>query len=236
MLPCGRAGRRLAAVGEVHVTARWEVVVEAVSTGIDVPGRVTAAGMVEVVEALGGEVGDDESPEAALTRLFSGMPEAELAQALLEQTLLQPPIPAGCEALVASMHDPATFPWRFHEVPSDRVGLWSAHRLLHGALPERFPAPTVVRVDLRVRSDDPTARGPGRRAAPRDRTGFAARLLGGRPGSHALAGHGGDIEWAFDALWAVEIEDVNDARRVSVWLVPDLVGGLDVGTAWGADA
>lgn len=203
--------------------------------GIDVPGRVTEHGIVELVESFGETVADGESPWEALTRVFSALPETELAERLLEATLLQPPIPAYCEALVAAMHDPEHPPWRTHEVPSDRVALWSAHRLLHGAMPDRFPPPTVVRVDLRVHSDDSHARAPGHRAAPRDRTAFAARLLGARPGDNPMVGHGQDIEWAFDALWAIEIEDAPEARRVSAWMQPDLAGDLAPGTTWSVE-
>ena len=220
---------------EVLLTARWDVEVQAVTPTLDVPGRVTEHGLVELVEALDDTVADGEDVWAALTRACSALPETELAERLLELLLLQPPIPAYCEALVAAMHDPAHAPWRTHEVPSDRVALWTAHRILHGALPDRFPPPTIIRVDLRVHSADPSARAPGHRASPRDRTAFAARLLAARPGPHPLSGHGQDIEWAFDALWAIEIEDSSASRCVSAWIQPDLVGDLAPGAAWSAD-
>lgn len=220
---------------EVRLTVRWDVEVQAVTPGLDVPGRVTEHGLLELVEALGEHVADGEDVWVALTRACSALPETELAERLLELLLLQPPIPAYCEALVAAMHDPERAPWRTHEVPSDRVALWSAHRILHGALPDRFPPPTIVRVDLAVHSDAPSARAPGHRAAPRDRTAFAARLLSARPGHNPMSGHGADIEWAFDALWAIEIEDSSVSRVVSAWIQPDLVGDLTPGARWSAE-
>jgi hypothetical protein len=222
-------------VHEVLLAARWDVEVQAVTPVLDVPGRVTEHGLVELVEVLGEHVADGEDVWAALTRACAALPETELAERLLEVLLLQPPIPAYCEALVAAMHDAEHAPWRTHEVPSDRVALWTAHRILHGALPDRFPAPTLRRVDLRVHSPDPGARAPGHRASPRDRTAFAARLLASRPGAHPMSGHGQDIEWAFDALWAIEIEDASASRTVSAWLQADLIGDLAAGAAWSAE-
>lgn len=194
---------------------RYHVRVTAIDTDHTVPGRFTDAGIRELVGALGGQ-DDAEDVDAALRDTFLALEETELGERLLDAVLLQPPIPAGCAALVEAMEDPATPPWRDHDVPSDRFWLWYAHRLLHRALPERFPAPSVTRVALEVTPLEPGARPPGPRTPVRDRVTFLAHLLSGRAegeradGSDPFTRHADDAdtdeEWAFDVVWAAEVQ------------------------------
>lgn len=194
---------------------RYHVRVTAIDTDHTVPGRFTDAGIRELVGALGGPAEADDI-DGALREAFLALDETELGERLLDAVLLQPPIPAGCAALVEAMQDPATPPWRHHDVPSDRFWLWYAHRLLHRALPEQFPAPSVTRVTLDVTPLEAGARPPGPRTPVRDRVTFLAHLLSGRDGGDRPADadpftrHADDAdtdeEWAFDVVWAAEVQ------------------------------
>src|SRR5690606_1679559 len=136
---------------------RWHVRVRGIATVHDIPGRFGEAGIRELVTAPGGEPAEDEDVWSAAARTFRATPPQQLAERLLDLVLLKPPIPAGCEALVRAMEDAAAPPWLTHEVREDRVWLWYCHRLLHQALPERFPPPAVQRVDLETTALDPAA-------------------------------------------------------------------------------
>ncbi|MCA9570487.1 MAG: hypothetical protein KC656_21740 [Myxococcales bacterium] len=223
----------------------------------DIPERFGEAGLRELVEALDGEIGEDDDVWEALTRAFSALPAQELAERLLDLVLLQPPIPAGCEALVRAMEDPETPPWRTHEVAEDRVWLWYCHRLLHHAFPERFPAPSITCLGLEVTSLAGDATPPGPRTSAHDRTAFVAGLLGARGGDNPL--QGGDLgdDWAYDAVWSVLVGERRKATpdeltelgatpqaaasgrclvtRLRAWLPVTSLGDLHEGSRWRAE-
>lgn len=224
----------------------YEVSVLEVGPADAIPGRFSDHALVEIVETLGGEVAEGQDVWEAITATFSALPRTELAERLLDAVLLQPPIPAGCEALVRRMEDPDDAPWRDHEVREDRVWLWFCHRLLHGAFPETYPAPPLLRVDLEVATTEPGIRPPGPRTPNHDRTAFVARLLAGRPGEHPLTGRADDdgADWAYDVVWAAE---VTGRRRpegapegvvvaMSAWIEDTWVPDLAAGAAWNASA
>jgi hypothetical protein len=224
-----------------HVT-----VVDRVTTD-EIPGRFGDASLRELLAGLGGEVADDEPAVDAVARTFAGLGDSELAERLLESLLTEPPIPAYCDALVRAMQDPATPPWRTHELRGDRVWLWVAHRLLALARPERFPAPTVERLRLEVVPRDAAARPPGRRTPAHDRIAFVASLLQGRPGALTVEAVSGP-DGAFDVLWSVEVGERRPlspeeaaargapvgavATVVDAWIPGDALGALAAGDAW----
>jgi hypothetical protein len=227
-----------------------------------VPGRFSEAGLVELAAALGGPSDPDADPWEALSAAFRSMSTQALGERLLEAVLLKPPIPAGCEALLHAMRDPAHPPWVDHEVPEDRFQLWYCHLLVHRVFPDVYPKPALRRVELAVWQLDAAARAPGRRSPPRDRTAFFARLLQDRPGVNPVVGrHGADAdapaEWSYDVVWAtvfgeqarVDVSDVplTDSRaaagvppvegqvlrhKVEGWLAPQWLGDLAVGQQW----
>lgn len=238
-------------------------VVQAVAVVEDdiVPGRFSEAGLVELAAALGGPSEADRDPWEALGAAFRGLTTQALGERLLEAVLLKPPIPAGCEALLHSMRDPAHPPWIDHEVPEDRFQLWYCHLLVHRVFPDVYPKPALRRVELAVWQLDAAVRAPGRRSPPRDRTAFFARLLQDRPGANPVVGqHGaGDeapAEWSYDVVWAtvfgeaarVDAADVPEAagvprvegqvlrHKVEGWLAPQWLGDLAVGQLWPSTA
>lgn len=216
-----------------------------------IPDRIAESGLWELSTALGGREGEDVW--ASLSEAMSAMSLDDLGEKLLDLVLLQPPIPAGCSALLTAMQDPDAPPWVDHEVPSDRFWLWYVHHVVHRALPEQFPAPAITRVTFRttMMSD---VRPPGKRSAPRDRTRFAARVLSGRPGSHPLAAGRAPTEtdWEFDVVWHATVEDrrrataedfdvapADPASRfvttMSAWLAPQWLGDLAADQHWTVD-
>jgi hypothetical protein len=240
------------------MSERYHVEARAISTDDTVPGRFAESGLWELVGGLGGpSAGEDVW--GALREVFSSMSESQLGERLLDMILLKPPIPAGCDALLQAMKDPHRAPWLTHEVLEDRFWLWYAHSIVHRVFPDRFPAPTVCRVDLAVTTLHPDARPPGARTTARDRTRFVAQLLAGRPGENPLSGafeHGHHEEWAFDVVWGCEVvgrskpegavlvargaseQDAASGRlfelSVRAWMSPQWVGGLREGEAWQA--
>lgn len=225
------------------------VVVARVEPTHDIPPRFPEGGIVELVEAMGGEVGEGEDIDAALRRTLSALPFAEMAETLLELVLLQPPIPAYCESLVRAMQDPERPPWRDHDVAEDRFSLWYAHRLLHRALPEQWPAPVATHLVLDVVALTADATLPGPRTAPHDRTAFLARLLHARPDGGPWSKLGDDEQaWAYDVLWAVEVAPRRSASdelaaragapagapsaRIEAWMPPGWTDELSAGAVW----
>ena len=172
----------------------------------DIAGRFSEASMVEIIESLDGSVGEEEAPLEALQRTFAALAEDKLAERLLEGVLLQPPIPAGCVALVESMKEAGTPPWLTLDVLEDRVWLWYCHQLLHRAMPERFPAPTVTKAHLAVRMTDVAGRPPGPRTSPHDRTEFVATLLRQAPEGLLTSPMGDEEGWAFNSVWWVHVD------------------------------
>lgn len=218
----------------------WKVRIVARSTEDAIPDRITPSSAWELCEAFGGPgasaADDDADPYAVLHGLWAELPLQSLAERLMELMLIEPPIPAYCETLVRSMKDPDSFPWRDHEVGADRFSLWFAHFLLHRALPDDFPEPTVECLSLEARGPS-DASAPGRRSAMGDRAAFAAHLIA--QGSHPLADPSQRTgpTWAWDAVWAARVthravEADELVVRVDAW-VPDVVAGaLRPGDAW----
>ncbi len=175
-----------------------------------VPGRFGEAGLRELIEVLGGKDDPDADVWELLRQTFDRHGVQDLGEQLLDAALIDPPIPAYCETLLRRMMDPNDPPWVDHEVAVDRFNLWYCHYLVHRAYPDRWPAPSVLRVSLEVTVVDPALRPPGRRSPPGDRTAFLARVLRARPGVNPIqASHGGASEdaseWAFDVVWASEV-------------------------------
>ena len=238
-------------------------VVQAMALAEDdiVPGRFSEAGLMELATALGAPADPDADPWETLSAAFRGLSTQALGERLLEAVLLKPPIPAGCEALLNAMRDPAHPPWVDHEVPEDRFQLWYCHLLVHRVFPDVYPKPALRRVELAVWQLDPSVRAPGRRSPPRDRTAFFARLLRDRPGANPVVGrHGAEddapAEWSYDVVWAtvfgeparVDVADVPDVagathaegpvlrHKVEGWLAPQWLGDLEVGQRWASTA
>lgn len=227
----------------VHVTGLMAV--------DDLPGRFGDAGLTELAQALGAP--DGGAPRERLRAAIQAMPMAELAPRMLDLVLLQPPIPAGCEALVHAMRDPETAPWRTHEVAEDRLWLWYCHALLHDALPDAFAAPEVTRVDVEVVGLSAAVRPPGPRTPSHDRVAFLASVLQQGPG--AWSARPAEVaSWAYDELWAVEVgarrkpdsdeltrlgapaDEASSGRCVAVslsgWMIDTHAAGLAVDQTW----
>jgi hypothetical protein len=216
------------------------------------PDRVADKGLWELVDAFGGPRDGDDVWEA-LRACFEPLSLADLGEKLLDLILLQPPIPAGCAALMEQMKDPDNPPWDTHEVASDRFWLWYAHHVVHRAQPDRLPAPPIARVTTAVTMTEPASRPPGPRTSPRDRTRFMAALLAARVGDNPLAAAATEDDWAFDAIWHVRVDGRHRATdeelaaagvtgdrlftvAFSTWCAPRWVGDLAAGLAWRGDA
>ncbi len=237
------------------MAASFDVRLESITPSDTVPGRFHESGLAELVAALGGSHEEGADIYKELRAVFETLDLHKLGERLLDEVLVEPPIPAGCDALLQRMRDPKDPPWADHEVRSDRFWLWYAHRVAHGALPETFPRPPIHRVTLDVCMLVAGVRPPGARATPHDRTVFAATALSARPGSHRLASPFGDLpvdDWAFDVVWAAEVSgrrkpdaEELEARgadpalagklfsvQVAAWLAPQWTGDIPFGSTW----
>lgn len=197
------------------------------------PGRAGA----EDIASLADSLGHDGADPAAFLRdgLCVDEPDA-FVSALFEQLLMRPPIPAGCAALLRAMAQ-GEQPWRDHEVPEDRVGLWTAHAVAHAVAPDRFPAPTLTVVTLALHPATPLPDSAWRR--PRARTLLAAAAMAARPGAAPVppsdsaapaAGH-----WAFDALWHVDAHEsspTSGALTLELHAPPGVLEELTPGARW----
>lgn len=223
-----------------------------------VPGRLSDAALRELAAALGGDGAPERDPWEALAEAFRALSTQQLGERLLEAMLLQPPIPAGCEALLARMTNPDDAPWRDHDVLQDRLPLWTCHSLVHRVFPDVYPAPRVGRVTLQLVELVPGLRTPGRRSPPRDRTTFFARALRDRPGADNPISAtwpfdaADDASWSYDVVWATSFgeraamsaDDVGSAFQArpagpsalcttaTAWLPTQWLGDAADGQAW----
>ena len=178
-------------------------------TCTDIPGRFPDSGLRELATSLGGHVDSDDALWPTLRQCLDALPMQERGEQLMDLVLLEPPIPAGCEAMLRSMQgdDPA---WKRHDILADRLWLWYAHWIVSRTHPETFPAPTVSRVRVAVTAVSTDVRLPGKRTTPRDRAALMGSLLLARPEASPLSGRFGEdttLDWAFDVLWSVEMVD-----------------------------
>ena len=239
------------------MTARFHVQLLDLQPDDTVPGRFNESGLWEIVEELGGSHSEGADVWLALRGVFQSMSESKLGERFLDLALLQPPIPAGCDALLQAMKDPARFPWRDHEVREDRFWLWDAHRIIHKVMPESFPAPPIHRVSLEVTLLDRRAKPPGKRTTARERTLFFGKALASAPGSHPIQppeGVDAESDWLFDIVWGTEFISRNKlakdglvgrgateeaaasgklfAVRLDGWLAPQWTEGMNAGRGW----